>query len=279
LRGFAQNALTTAQSANINAQHMLRTQAYLQGRGVSMMASHPEMFNPDGTFNTSRLGQNAPGKPLNATQQMSAMNNFNKLDNDLATKQADALRLGDQDSYSQLGQQRQALRDTLSKGGLTAPALPAIASSFDNASKLRKAQADLKTEQAKHSILGMGGPDQSKIQNLQNTIKQLQGSDQAKGSSQKLSQDEMLQQAVDAIRKNPSIMPAVKSRLQQNGVDPSLLDAAFKSQQTGQPQTVSQISNMLPAVNSIASNQEPENQDETEAVDGGTPDNEEEEAS
>jgi len=107
----------------------------------------------------------------------------------------------------------------------------------------------------------------------------LQGSDQAKGSSQKLSQDEMLQQAVDAIRKNPSIMPAVKSRLQQNGVDPSLLDAAFKSQQTGQPQTVSQISNMLPAVNSIASNQEPENQDETEAVDGGTPDNEEEEAS
>jgi len=79
LQGFAQHALTTAQSANINAQHMARTQAFLQGKSMGLMASHPEMYNSDGTLNTSRLGQAAPAKPMTAFQQQSLDQKANAL--------------------------------------------------------------------------------------------------------------------------------------------------------------------------------------------------------
>jgi hypothetical protein len=48
---------------------MANTQAYLQGTRLSSMATHPEMYNPDGTLNTSRLGQAAPAKPYTPYQQ------------------------------------------------------------------------------------------------------------------------------------------------------------------------------------------------------------------
>jgi len=69
LAPMAANAISTAQSANINAQHMARTQAFLQGKNISSMAAHPEAYNPDGTLNTSRLGQAAPAKPFTPYQQ------------------------------------------------------------------------------------------------------------------------------------------------------------------------------------------------------------------
>jgi len=54
LAPMAKNAITTAQSANINAQHMARTQAYLEGRQASLYGQYgsglmpaPEGMNPN----------------------------------------------------------------------------------------------------------------------------------------------------------------------------------------------------------------------------------------
>jgi len=69
LQSFAQNAITTGQSANIHAQGAAKTQAYLQGQQMSSMVAHPEMYNSDGTLNTSKLGQPASAKPLTPYQQ------------------------------------------------------------------------------------------------------------------------------------------------------------------------------------------------------------------
>jgi hypothetical protein len=53
--------------------HMANTLAYLQGARLSSMAAHPEMYNPDGTLNTSRLGQAAPQKQFTPYQQTQAL--------------------------------------------------------------------------------------------------------------------------------------------------------------------------------------------------------------
>jgi hypothetical protein len=70
----SQNPITAGYGKNMIdglqvASHMANTQAYLQGTRLSSMAAHPEMYNPDGTLNTSRLGQAAPPKPFTPYQQ------------------------------------------------------------------------------------------------------------------------------------------------------------------------------------------------------------------
>jgi len=90
LQSFAQNAITTGQSANLHVQEAAKTKAYLQGQQISSMASHPEMFNSDGTLNTSRLGQAAPAKPYTPYQQ-------EQIDRNSAKDRNDQL-----DEYSQL---------------------------------------------------------------------------------------------------------------------------------------------------------------------------------
>lgn len=69
-----QNPVTAGMGKNMingmqQVSHMARTQAFLQGRSSTSMAAHPEMYNPDGTLNTSRLGQAAPARPMTAYQQ------------------------------------------------------------------------------------------------------------------------------------------------------------------------------------------------------------------
>ena len=59
LAPMAKNAVTMAQSANINAQHMLRTQAYAQGRNLNLMAKYPGFINPS----TGEINPNYKGVP------------------------------------------------------------------------------------------------------------------------------------------------------------------------------------------------------------------------
>jgi hypothetical protein len=164
LQGFAKNALTTAQSANINAQHMLRTQAFLQGKNMSMMVSRPEMFNPDGTLNTSRLGQPAPAKPMTAFQQQS-------LDQKTGTLKAKQVGL-----YSNLWNGQQAQGNN--------PASEGASSAYDNIlSSINEgkvpSQADLSKfanaysqYQQTRGALGNAGIEDA---NFENAYQQLQG--------------------------------------------------------------------------------------------------------
>jgi hypothetical protein len=215
LAPMATKAIGLAQSANINAQHMLRTQAFLGGKMAGLYGQYGSgLMNAPVGMNPNWQGkQNAP-KAMNTSQQMSAMSNFNKLDSELADKQDTALRQGDQTAYDQIAQQRQSLHQTMQQGGLTVPEF--VPQGFNNASQLRTAQADLKKEQAKHSIFGMGGPDQAKIKNLQNTIQQLQKVDgqlpAARGSEsggvpvnlQNGTGPVIPQKAIEHLKKNPN---------------------------------------------------------------------------
>jgi len=79
----SQNPITAGYSKNMIdglqvASHMANTQAYLQGTRLSSMAAHPEMYNPDGTLNTNRLGQAAPAKPYTPYQQEQSERNTTK---------------------------------------------------------------------------------------------------------------------------------------------------------------------------------------------------------
>lgn len=70
----SQNPITAGYGKNMiegmqQASQMARTQAYLQGTRINSMAAHPEMYSPDGTFNTSALGQAPQQKPMTAYQQ------------------------------------------------------------------------------------------------------------------------------------------------------------------------------------------------------------------
>ena len=255
LAPMASHAVNLANHANIQAQHNLRTQAYLGGRMATLygqygsgLMSAPAGMNPDWA------GKQNQAKSLNPAQQMSAMANFNKIDNDLATKQSDALRLGDQASYQQLGQQRQQLRDTLSQGGMNAPALPAYTSSFEVADQLSQAQKELKAEKAKGTGHWFGKNTDPKVVNeLQQKIQQLQGSQlpSAQGAGMPTGQ-----------WKAPNVPDSAVKYLLQNPSAADQFDAKYGKGMAAQilkPQT---------SMDQQASPMSPEEQDESQAVEG-----------
>jgi hypothetical protein len=264
LANFAKSAVTTAQSANINAQHMLRTKAYLGGRMASLYGQYGSglMSAPEG-MNPNWQGKQSQTKALNPAQQMSALANFNKVDTDLATKMDDALRLGDQATYNQLAQQRQAIRDSLTAGGITTPALPAYTSSFDTSSQLKKAQKELKAEQAKGTGHWFGGnTDPKKVEALKQQIQQLEGSAGQLPSARTGGVPVNLQQgtgpvipqkAIDYLMKNPGTADQFDS-LFGKGAAQQILNPQGSVDNTG--------------AGGIAQSG-PESADESEAVEGG----------
>lgn len=223
LAPMAKNAVTMAQSANINAQHMLRTQAYLQGRQASLYGQYGAgLMNPPAGMNPNWQGKQSQTQGLNPAQQMSALANFNKVDTDLASKMDDAIRLGDQATYNQLAQQRQSMREALTQGGINTPALPAYTSSFDTASQLSQAQKDLRKEQQKGTGKLFGGnTDPKKVEALKKQIQELQGSvgqlpSASTGGIQpiKLPNGKYITpQAIEALRANPNLAPKFEKDL------------------------------------------------------------------
>jgi len=303
LRGFAQNALTTAQSANINAQHMLRTQAYLQGRGVSMMASHPEMFNPDGTFNASRLGQNAPSKPMTAYQQQEsdiknaqlkakqvglfsnlwnglpaqgnnpategASTAYNNILGDIANGKAPSQ--GDLSKFASAYSQYQQTKGALGNYGIQDQ-------NFENAfqqiqNQIPALNGMVKSEQAKGTDHFLGNffgtnTDTSRVNALKqqiDQIKQLGGRSSQQPQSASGSSTQTLIQAVQAAQRHPDKVDLIKQRLQGAGIDPSMLDQAMKAQQSQQSSSP-QASNMLPSASQVSSSGQENPEEEENAV-------------
>ena len=259
LAPMANHAVSMAQSANINAQHMMRTQAYLQGKQASLYGQYGSglMQAPVG-MNPNWAGKQAMGKAPTAGSQISALNNFNKLDNDLATKQADARRLGDTDTYNQIQQQRSDLRNTLTQGQIGVPSLGgADALPLDTSKQINDLQKQIKAEQAKGAGgLLHSGTDQAKIQALQSNIKELQktggngGLPALKGGNGPI----IPQKAIEHLKQNPSTA--------------KYFDAIF-GQGAAQQLLNTQSSNGSGTSGKMAQTS-PESQDETEAVGGGS---------
>jgi len=245
--------------------HMANTQAYWQGARLSSMATHPEMYNPDGTLNTSRLGQATP-KATSVTD----VKNANDMDTKLADAAAQALRLGDQQTYDATMQQRASLRSQFPN--ITLPALSGASSSFDTASQLSALQKELKAENAKgKGNFFKSGTDQNKVNALKQQMQQLQS---AGGGNQlpsvqgganignsiiqlptgKKIKASDYQQAVDQLLANPDTKDIFDTHFGKGAADKILKDA-----QSSIDTSVGQ---------QIAENG-PEAADEAEAVAGG----------
>jgi len=249
----------------IQLSHMANTQAYLQGARLSSMATHPEMYNPDGTLNTSRLGQ--------ATQKASSvtdLKNANSLDKDLADKAEQSLRLGDQDGYDQYMNQRISLRNQFPN--ITLPTLSGASTSFDTASQLSALQKELKAENAKgKGNFFKSGTDQNKVNALKQQMQQLQsagGGNQlpsVQGSANignsiiqlptgKKIKASDYQQAIDQLLANPSTKDIFDTHFGKGAAD-KILKGSQSSIDTGDGSQVAENG--------------PEAADEAEAVAGG----------
>ena len=280
LAPMAKNAITTAQSANINAQHMLRTQAYLGGRMASLYGQYGSgLMQPPEGMNPNWQGKQTAAKALTPVQQISALNNFNKLDKDLAEKQADARRLGDTDTYNQILQQRSDLRNSLSQSQINTMPISGIDTlPIDTSQQVSDLQKQIKEEKAKgKGGLLRRGTDPQKIQDWQNKIQKLQQS----GGSQLPSARGAGGGNVDANIGNTIIkLPTGKSikasdymkAIQDLKADPStkgIFDSHFGKGSADQILKGSQTSADTGGENQVAQ-ASPESQDESEAVGGGS---------
>jgi len=199
LAPMAGKAVTMAQSANINAQHMARTLAYQQGKAASLYGQFGKDFmNAPAGLNPNWEGKQATPKAPSVTD----LKNANDMDTKLADAAAQALRLGDQQTYDAAIQQRASLRSQFPN--LTLPAISGASASFDTASQLSDLQKQLKAENAK----GTGNwvrpnTDPNKVTSLKKQIKDLQTSDQGRLPSVNNSQKQDQTQSGNATFKTP----------------------------------------------------------------------------
>jgi len=250
LAPMATHAVSTAQSANINAQHMARTQAYLQGRIGSLYGQYGSgLMNAPAGMNPNWAGKQATPKAPSVTD----LKNANDMDTKLADAAAQALRLGDQQTYDAAIQQRVSLRNQFPN--LALPAISGASTSFDTASQLSDLQKQLKAENAK----GTGNwvrpnTDPNKVTALKKQIKELQSF----GGGGQLPSTQG--------GTGPVIPPAAIKYLQENPGTANKFDELFGN---GAAQ---QILKSQGSVNSgMGSNvvkNGPEAQDESEAVEG-----------
>jgi hypothetical protein len=260
LAPMAGKAVTMAQSANINAQHMARTKAYIAGREASLYGQYGSgLMNAPAGMNPNWGGKQATPKATSVTD----VKNANDMDTKLADAAAQALRLGDQASYDAVIQQRASLRSQFPN--ITLPSLSGASSSFDTASQLTALQKALKAENAK----GTGNwvrpnTDPNKVNALKQQIKELQSSG---GGSQ-----------LPSVQggNGPVIPPAAIKYLQENPGTSDKFDELFgkgAAQQILKPQ-----GSVDTGMGADVAKNSPEAQDEAEAVEGSeTPSAEDEE--
>ena len=299
LAPMAHSAITTAQSANINAQHMARTQAYLYGKNLGLAAKYPGFIDP----NTGAVNPNyqSPAKQMtpyqqaevdkaNRQAQVNQINSYNSLYSgtdksegigSLAQKIQDAVAGGsapDPADVRSFASKVSAYKQAQSAYGNQAVASPEIEAAYKQVqSQIPALNKMIKTEQGKGSgFLGLGIPslgatNPKTVGEMQTGIQQLQGLGglpaARAGQSSGIDHVGLYQQAQQAI-KNGKDPNAVFQKLKDLGFDPNAYRQQIQQQQgatQGGPQTSIDTSGGQEVAQSG-----PEAQDETEAVSGGS---------
>jgi hypothetical protein len=216
LAPFAQHALSTAQSANINAQHMARTQAYLQGKNLGLAAKYPGFIDlSTGQVNPDYKPQGKTLSPLDQARldkmytqaQTSQINDYNALYNgtdkeegigSLAQKIQDATASGsapDPSDIRAFASKVSAYKQAQGAYGNQAIPSPEIEAAYQQVqSQIPALNNAIKAEQNKKPFLGVfGGTNPKTVAEMQAGVQQLQGLSglpSAKKSSQAQQQDQ-----------------------------------------------------------------------------------------
>jgi hypothetical protein len=261
LAPMAKNAITTAQSANLNVQHMLRTQAYINAR------SQPKVLS---TLDEARLGKMGRDAQINQINSYNALYSGTK-DSEgigaLAEKIRTAVDKGntpDEADVRSFASKVSAYKQAQGAYGNQAIQSPEIEAAYKEVQgQIPALQGLMKAEQAKgEGFLGMqflGGTSPEKVGKMKAGIQQLQGlggMPSAKGAQGGgVDHAALYQQAQDAIKrgKDPT---AVMKRMKELGFDPD----AYRAQAQGGQQ--------MPQGTTQESPSSTEPTDETEAVAG-----------
>ena len=215
LQPFAQHALTTAQSANINAQHMARTQAYLQGKNLGLAAKYPGFIDPNtGQVNPDYKPQGKTLSPLdqarldkmNTQAQTSQINDYNALYNgtdkeagigSLAQKIQDATASGsapDPSDIRTFASKVSAYKQAQGAYGNQAIPSPEIEAAYQQVQgQIPALNKAIQAEQKKGTGHWWGNTDAKKVAEMQTGVQQIQGLgglSSAKKASQAKQQDQ-----------------------------------------------------------------------------------------
>ena len=249
LQPFAQHALTTAQSANINAQHMARTMAYQHGKMASLYGQYGSglMQAPEG-MNPNWAGKQTSTKAQDPIKQQKDLAGLQKT---YMEQMGTAQDQNNVNGYNSAAQNMSALNQKMAQLTGATTAMPLNFHAKQKALELiKQAQEDPSKAQENQLAIRMMGNDPA---NLALTPEQR----------------DVLAKVQKSYQANPNL-PAHQKVLQQLGIPPTLLQPSKnqQSQPSAQPAT-----GMIPAAsgNMYAENEgnAPETADEQEAVGGG----------
>jgi hypothetical protein len=266
LAPMAKSAIATAQSANINAQHMLRTQAYINAR------SQPKVLSPLDNARFAKMGRDAQINQINSYNSLYSGTKDSEGIGALAEKIRTAVDGGktpEEADVRAFASKVSAYKQAQGAYGNQAIHSPEIESAYQEVqSQIPALQGLMKAEQAKgEGFLGMqflGGTSPEKVGKMKAGIQQLQGiggMPSAKGAQGgSVDHAALYQQAQDAIKrgKDPT---AVMKRMKELGFDPN----AYRYQIQGATQGGPQTSTSIPSGATIPQTT-PESQDEAEAI-------------
>jgi len=270
LAPMANHAVNMAQSANINAQHMLRTQAMIQGRNLGLAAKYPGFMNlQTGEINPNYTPQ---AKQTTIPQQMAAQKTGVELQNTYKAQMDQAIKDNDPNAYTSAVQALNSLNANAANTGISPTGVPLT---FEARKKAMELGTQLDSELAKPTGAihpsWLGGQNQKTIDNLSNQIQELHSD---KKNLITIPQSSQLPSVKGSGSmgsgkwNNPNVPDSAVKYLLQNPSVADQFDAKYGKGMAGQI-LKSQSSNDTGMGANIAQTS-PESQDESEAVGGGS---------
>lgn len=177
LAPMAKSAIATAQSANINAQHMLRTQAYIGAR------SQPKPLNPLELARSEKMGRDAQINQINSYNSLYSGTNDSEGIGALAEKIRTAVDGGktpEETDVRSFASKVSAYKQAQGAYGNQAIQSPEIEAAYQEVQgQIPALQGLMKKEQSKgEGFLGiqfLGGTSPEKVGKIKSSVKQLQG--------------------------------------------------------------------------------------------------------
>lgn len=284
LAPMAKNAVSMAQSANINAQHMARTQAYAQGRTLGLMAKYPGFIDPT----TGQVNPNyqSPTKGITASQKANLVGKYRGATQALwsggngvegaESYVADFLNpAGDQkkaDKFASAIRQYNTYKQDLADQGIqfSDPNFEnAIVQAGEITSDLQKQAKSNPSEMVGKTSLGWfgkygGHPVSDDFKTMEARFKEIAPSTIKAAQSSANNQDSLINAAKKAIQ-NGADPKAVQQRLNQ-----LIQQMQAPSSQSSPAMPANQPTSMIPAAAGMGGVAQgtPEEEDETDAVSG-----------